>query len=95
MGRPAPTGLVEANPPRRAPSGPPRYSSERIGAINRQLRKGTWLTDGKAYNTRSKAYHQADTLYRYLHSEESPLERKTWGSGSSFRWAIRRAPRKE
>lgn len=94
MKRPAPTGLVEVDPPRKVSTRPPPYSSERIAAINRQLRSGKWLTDGKAYTTRSKAYHQADVLFRYLDSDHT-LERKTWGAGSSYRWAIRRMPRKE
>jgi hypothetical protein len=87
MKPPGPTGLSEVDPPRRSRRRPSRYSPTRIAAISRQLKNGKWLTDCKAYRSRSAAYHQADTLFRYL--DAGSLERKTWSEADGFHWAIR------
>lgn len=81
--------LVEVQPPKRGSSKPPTYSADRLSLISVQLGNGNWLTDNKAYSTRSKAYHQADKLFHAL--GEPRLRRRTWADGSGgYHWAIKR-----
>lgn len=97
MARKVSTGLEEVEPPSKASSKPPAYSSERLKAIADQLSSARWLTDGEVYHSRSAAYHHVTVLVRALSlyqwdlcRDNSAIKAKTWGSGAEYRWAIRK-----
>ena len=85
-------GLSEVTPPdeyenRRT------YTTGRLLAIARQLKKGVWVTDSADYPSRPAAYARAQTLCTALlrSGYRGELQRKTWTDPDSrqLRWAVR------